>query len=101
MTKQNPNDEIRGRGRTACLFLCSRRLKALCIHQEFSRAADNALPLKRRARIHLVGLDMIVPKHTSIVIEILVRKFSREKMALGVFGIVAFDFRKYTAQRRG
>src|SRR5260370_32973837 len=60
---------------------------------------NEVVPLKRRAGVHFVGLDMEVAKDTLVILELVIGQFVRDEFAGGVARVVAPDFRKYFAER--
>jgi len=52
------------------------------------------IPLKCRAWIDLVFLDVIMAQQTLIVIEVVIRQFVSDEMALGVTRVIAVDLWK-------
>jgi len=71
------------------------------IHQQSPRAADHPFPLECRTGIIFVGLDVVMAEHAPISVEFLIRQLARNKTALRVLRIIAFDLREYLAEGGG
>src|SRR6266566_1533019 len=66
---------------------------------ELAGIVNEVVPLKRRARVHFVGLDMEVAKDTLVILELVIGQFVRDEFTGRVARVVAPDFRKHFAQR--
>src|SRR6267142_1394879 len=69
--------------------------------EPFTRAANARVPLERRAGIVLVRLNVEMTKNAFVFIQFFIGQLLRNELSIGVMWIIAFDFGKDFAQRRG
>src|SRR5258705_2723789 len=69
--------------------------------QQFARAVDDGIPLEGRTGIRLVGLNMVMTKNAFVLLQFIVRQFLWNQFPIRVMGIVALNFWKHFAKRRG
>jgi hypothetical protein len=69
--------------------------------EQFARAAYDRVPLERRAGIVLVRLNVEMTKNAFVFIQFFIGQLLRNELSIGVAGIIAFNFWKDFAKRRG
>jgi hypothetical protein len=62
--------------------------------QQHSGVVDYVIPLKSRARIYLVGLDMKMTEHSLVIPQLLVWKFLGEQMPGGILWVITRELGK-------
>src|SRR5262249_13232221 len=68
-----------------------RRAAERSLAQQFTRAANDFVPIKRGTRISLIELHVIVPKYTLELFPFFFGKHLGYKLSLGIFGIIALN----------
>src|SRR5262245_60279596 len=69
------------------------------LSQSCSRSLDDAVPLESRARIDLVGLDVVMAQQACVAGELVVGKLGADKGSRRISRIVAPDLWKERAER--
>src|SRR5580765_639927 len=68
--------------------------------KQLARAANDGVPLERRPRIVLVGLNVEMPKNALISFQFVIGQLLRNELPVGIMRIIAFDPGKHFAKRR-
>ena len=69
--------------------------------EQFARAINDGFPLEGGTGIGLVGLNMVMTKNALVLIQFFIGQLLRNQLSIGVMGVIAFDFWKNFAKRRG